>query len=365
MTDQIKKVLPQFQLPEEFQKITLFNNGHINKTYKVTYEKDGKDQSYIVQGINSYVFKNPEDVMDNIAEITQFMKQKLEACGGDSERGVLNFLKTDSGKNYYQDENGEYWRVYRFVDHSKTYDVITDTRILYNSGKAFGDFQQMLSDFPMEKLKETIPGFHDTPERLKYFDAMVKKDPLGRAKDAQQEIAFIQSHAEMAERLIRMQRTGELPLRVTHNDTKFNNVLIDTDTDEAICVIDLDTVMPGLCAYDFGDAVRFAASSAAEDEVDLSKVYLDMDYYEAFTKGYMESAGKHLTQNEIETMALGALTITLELASRFLADHIDGDHYFHIHHENHNLERAKNQLKLVADMEAKYPLMCEIVKKYA
>lgn len=365
MTDRMKRVLPQFQLPEEYQDITLFDNGHINQTYKVTYGTGEDKESYIVQGINSYVFKKPEEVMENIAEITRFMKQKLKERGGDYKRGVLDFLETTDGKNYYQDENGEYWRAYRFVDHSKTYDVITDTKILYNSGKAFGEFQQMLADFPMNKLKETIPGFHDTPQRLKSFFDIVESDPLGRAKEAEKEIEFIRAHTEVAERLIRMQRGGELPLRVTHNDTKFNNVLIDTDTGEAICVIDLDTVMPGLCAYDFGDAIRFAASSAAEDETDLSKVYLDMDYYEAFTKGYMEASGKDLTQNEIDTMALGAITITLELASRFLADHIDGDRYFHIHHENHNLERAKNQLKLVEDMEAKYSMMCEIVKKYA
>lgn len=365
MTDRIRQILPQFQLSKDYRDITLFDNGHINKTYKITYENGGEKESYVLQGINSYVFKRPEDVMENIAEITRYMKQKLKERGGDFERGVLDFLQTQDGKNYYRDPDGEYWRAYRFIDHSKTYDVISDTKILYNSGKAFGDFQQILADFPMEKLKETIPGFHDTPKRLRDFNTVVEQDPLGRAKEAKQEIEFIKAHAELAERLVRMQRNGELPVRVTHNDTKFNNVLIDTDTGEAICVIDLDTVMPGLCAYDFGDAIRFAASSAAEDETDLSKVYLDMDYYEAFTRGYMEAAGKDLTPNEIDTMALGAITITLELASRFLADHIDGDRYFHIHHENHNLERAKNQLKLVEDMEAKYPFMCEIVKKYA
>ena len=341
-------------------------NGHINCTFKVAVEhNDGTYGIYIAQAINTYVFKNPVLIMENIDAVTAHIKQKYEEMGKSSYRMVLDFLHTDKGLNYYFDSQGNFWRVYVFVPDSATYDNSSDPLILYNAGLGFGRFQKFLADFPMEKVGVTIPDFHNTRKRMDDFFEAVEKDELGRCKDVQEEIEFFRSHREIACRLQDMLDRGELPLRVTHNDTKCNNVLIDDSTGDVLCVIDLDTIMPGLSVFDFGDAIRFAANTAAEDETDLSKVSLDLELYESFCKGFIGELKGFFDNVELENMAWGALIISIELASRFLKDHIEGDKYFRIHHPNHNLERARNQIALAKDMEKKFDKMCAIVKKYS
>ena len=246
---------------------------------------------------------------------------------------------------------------------SITYDFVENSQVLPSAGYAFGRFQAMFADFPLEKLHATIPDFHNTSKRLDTLFEVVAQDPLGRAKDLQDEIHFFEQHKELASRLDEMLAAGEVPLRVTHNDTKYNNILMHKDSGEPLCVIDLDTVMPGLAMHDFGDAIRFAANTAEEDEPDLSKVGINMDNYRAFTQGFVAACQGFLTPAEIDSMALGAITITIELASRFLADHINGDKYFRIHRENHNLDRARCQIKLAQDMIARYDEMCAVVRE--
>ena len=255
----------------------------------------------------------------------------------------------------------DYWRVCHFVVNSVTYETVENSKVLFSAGYAFGRFQYMFSDLPMERLYDTIPDFHNTRKRMDALFETVALDPMDRVKDLKDEIAFFEKYRNTASKLIDMLEMGELPLRVTHNDTKYNNILMDKDTSEPLCVIDLDTVMPGLTMYDFGDAIRFAANTAVEDETDLTKVGLNMEHYEEFTKGFMTASKSFLTKNEIDNMALGAIVITIELASRFLADHINGDKYFRIHKENHNLDRARCQIKLAQDMLDKYDMMCKIV----
>ena len=362
----LKRVCKVFNLPGEYECYKQFDNGHINKTYLVNLkEPDNIIKQYIIQSINGYVFKDPTIVMHNIKEVTSHIREKIKSEGGDINREIINFLYIKEGINYFSDENKNFWRVYPFIDKSITFEKVENETMLFNAGNAFGKFQRMLSDFPMCKLKDTIPNFHNTKKRLEDFFNTVEEDPEGRAKELKDEIEFFRERRSIASKLIDMQESGDLPLRVTHNDTKYNNILMDINTNEALCVIDLDTVMPGLSAYDFGDAIRFAASTAAEDETDLSKVNINMNYYEAFTKGFIGASKGFFTANEIDNMAWGAVIITLELASRFLADHINGDKYFRIHRPNQNLDRARNQMQLVLAMEQNFKQMCDIVKMYS
>lgn len=359
-------VLKKFMVNGKRVVTEQLKNGHINCTFRITVENENNDfKVYVVQAINTYVFKNPFLVMDNIGAVTDHIKKKYSDCGQSSYRKVLDFLRTSDGKNYYSDDMGNFWRAYPFVHDSASYDLSNDPKVIYNTGLAFGKFQQLLADFPAEELGITIPDFHNTPKRMDDFFAAVEADPLGRCKDIAEEIEFFRSRRETACRLQRLLEEGKLPLRVTHNDTKCNNVLIDDETGEPLCVIDLDTIMPGLSVFDFGDAVRFACNTAAEDETDLSKVGLDLEMYDHFTHGFIGELKGFFGSVELENMAWGALIISIELASRFLKDHIEGDKYFRIHHENHNLERARNQIALAKDMEKKFDKMCEIVKKYS
>ncbi len=336
-------------------------NGHINDTYRVLLRIDNTtEKEYIFQRINDYVFKEPIKVMRNIKEISLHTQPKITEDTCD----IITFLDNKAGKNYTI-VNGDYWRVCYYVKNSAAFDYVEDSKVLYSAGYAFGRFQELLSDLPMDKLYVTIPDFHNTKKRLNSFFEMVSLDPLGRVKDVKEEIAFFEEQRELASSLVELQETGELPLRVTHNDTKYNNILMDKDSLEPLCVIDLDTVMPGLAAYDFGDAIRFAANTAVEDEPELSKVSLNMENYEEFTRGFMTACQGSLTQKEVDTMALGAIVITIELASRFLLDHLNGDKYFRLHRPNHNLDRARCQIKLAQDMLEKLDVMNEIVKKYA
>ena len=327
--------------------------GHINYTFKVTTDT-GKE--YILQKVNQYVFKDPKSLMENVGAVVAFMKERVE-----DPRSYLHFMKTKDDLYYHVDADGEYWRCYEYVGGFclEAPETLAD---FYESALAFGKFQEMLSEFPAETLHETIPEFHNTIDRYRIFKKALADNASGRADTCAAEIDFIMAREEEAGTLQRMRESGELPLRVTHNDTKLNNVLLDLDTRKALCVLDLDTVMPGLSLYDYGDSIRFGAATAAEDETDLSKMTMDLDRFEIYTKGYLEACPS-LTAKEIEMMPMGAKIITLELASRFLADYLDGDRYFKVAYPEHNLVRARTQLKLVADMEAKWDQMQAIVAK--
>lgn len=357
----LKRVSENYNFKGEIKEVIPYVNGHINDTFRVKFETDdNRCEEYIFQRINGYVFKEPVKMMNNIKEITLHLHSKQDKTDCD----IITFVDNKDGKNYTIYEES-YWRICQFVENSISYETVENPKVLSSAGYAFGRFQYLLSDFPMDRLYNTIPDFHNTKKRLDAFFDMVELDPLGRVKGLEDEIDFFKEHCSLASKLVDMQERGELPIRVTHNDTKYNNILMDRDTSEPLCVIDLDTVMPGLTMYDFGDAIRFAANNALEDEQDLSKVELDMEKYEEFTKGFISACKDILTKNELDNMALGAIVITIELASRFLGDHITGDKYFRIHRENHNLDRARCQIRLAQDMLKKYDDMCDIVRKYS
>ncbi len=351
-----------FGLAGEFSACTVLKNGNINKTYKVDFINEGKTESYIVQNINTYVFKKPEYIMSNVKGVTAHIEAALPK--EQRERGVLHFLDAEDGKNYYIDGEGSFWRAYRFVPDSVTYDSFDDPALLEAAGAAFGRFQLLLSDYDASTLYEIIPGFHDTKKRYAHLFETMEKDPAGRVASVLPEIEFLRRHRKTAETLVDMLEAGQLPLRVTHNDTKGNNILFDKNTNETLAVIDLDTVMPGLVAYDYGDAIRFGANYTDEDEPDTSKTGLNMVKFEAFTRGFVGMIRDSATKNELDTLSLGAITMTVELAVRFLDDYLDGDKYFKLNYPEHNLVRTRCQIALAADMIAKKDQMDEIIGKY-
>lgn len=361
-----EKIAKHFDFEGEFIEAGSYGQGHINDTFKVRFKKsDGNIKRYILQRINTSIFKTPEKLMENIVNVTDHLRAKIIEAGGNPERETLNLVRTLDGGFCYKSENGEYWRGYIFIEGAKSYQVVENLSHFYNFGKALGKFQRFLSDFPVAKLYETIPDFHNTEKRFKNFIESVNKNASNRLKNAMPEVRFVMDREEDTGILTNLIRQGALPLRVTHNDTKFNNVLIDDVTGEGICLIDLDTVMPGLSLYDFGDAIRSGANPAEEDETDLSKVCMDLKLFESFVKGYLETAGKYLTRAEIEYLPFAAKLMTFECGMRFLADYLDGDIYYKIQRENHNLDRARTQFKMVADMENKSEEMKEIVNRYA
>ncbi|HZJ56785.1 MAG TPA: aminoglycoside phosphotransferase family protein [Clostridia bacterium] len=358
----IERIAGNFQFKGEFQKAEANISGHINDTYIVYFDKgDDEKHRYILQRINHNIFKEPERLMENIVGITRHMREKIIRAGGDPLRETLNLVPTTEGGYFHRCDDGGYWRGYLFIDGARTYQMVENAEHFYKAGKAFGNFQRLLSDYPAEDLHETIPNFHNTRIRFDAFVEAVEKDTLNRAKDVKEEIEFALKRAEDTPVLVDLLEKGELPLKVTHNDTKFNNVMIDDKTGEGICVIDLDTVMPGLSLYDFGDSIRFGANPAAEDERDLSKVWMDLGLYERFTRGYLETAGDSLTKAELRYMPFSAKLMTYECGIRFLGDHLNGDTYFRIHRPGHNLDRARTQFKLVADMEGKLDDMARII----
>lgn len=338
--------------------IEKLTNGHINNTYNVTIT-NGSIKRYIVQHINSHVFPDPSIIMENIRAVSEW----VDTHGG-GECAVLHFLNIPNGANYTVLDNSGFWRIADYAENTVTHETIENAAMMNRTGAAFGAFHKQLSDMPLDRLRCTIPDFHNTKKRLNDFFAKVKEDPCGRVKDISEDIAFFADNAAYFSKLEELRESGVLPERVVHNDTKCNNVLFDAVTGEPHTIIDLDTVMPGLAAYDFGDAVRCAANYAEEDETDLGKVGLNMEYFDAFSAGFIGIAKSFLTPDEAKYMALGAPTIAFELASRFLADYIDGDNYFRIHHPNHNLERARCQSALCRDMMSKQSKMDEIVMGY-
>ncbi len=332
--------------------------GHINGTYFVDTEKE----RYVLQRINKNVFKKPWEIMENVVGVTDHIRKKLAAAGGDVKNGALQFVRSGD-RWYYVDEAGEYWRAYRFIA-GDCYQFCDSADLFSRVGRAFGHFQNQLADYDAATLHEVIPDFHNTVRRYEAFEAAVKADVCGRAAGCRAEIEFVRARREACGFIVKGLQTGRFLLRVTHNDTKLNNVIMDKKTGEGLCVIDLDTVMPGSLLYDFGDAIRYGASSAAEDETDLDKVFIKPDLFEAFTKGYLAGTEGAMTREETLALPESARILTLETGIRFLTDHLAGDTYFRIHHEGHNLERARNQFKLVQSVEEQRPALDGIVKKY-
>lgn len=354
-----------FQLDGMVMSAVPYGSGHINDTFLMTLRKDdGSEGRVILQRMNKSIFKKPVELMENIMGVTSFLRERIIENGGDPERETLNVIPTKQGDPYFVDSEGEYWRCYVFIENARSYDQVESPEDFYQSAVAFGNFQRLLAAYPAATLHETIEGFHDTKARFAVFKKAVEEDVCGRAAEVQKEIDFVLAREDVANVFGDLLMNGEVPLRVTHNDTKLNNVMIDDETHKGICVVDLDTVMPGLAMNDFGDSIRFGASTAAEDEKDLDKVWCDLELFDIYAKGFLESCGESLTAKEIEMLPMGAKVMTFECGMRFLTDYLQGDTYFKVHREGHNLDRCRTQFKLVADMEAKWDAMQDIIKKY-
>ncbi len=338
-----------------------FGSGHINATFLISAEDTGK--SFVLQQLNSEAFKNPGELMQNVTGISRYLSELIQKAGGDSSREAMNFLPTRSGDLFYRDGQGGAWRAYRYIDRVTVYQSADTPRLFAAAGRAFGNFQRQLSEYPASTLFETIPRFHDTEDRLFKLKAAIAADAFGRAAECSAEIDFALSREADCSVAMQALRRGILPLRVTHNDTKLNNVLFDEESGEVVCVIDLDTVMPGLSINDFGDSIRFGANHCAEDEKDLSKMYLDMELYEAYATAFTEGAGGALTEAEIDYLPWGAKLMTLECGIRFLTDYLSGDTYFHTDRPGQNLDRCRTQFKLVADMERRWEEMTAVSEK--
>lgn len=352
-----KELLEKYHL-ECADAITPLAGGHINDTYLV----ECGNQKVVLQKINRTVFPSPENIMENITGVTAFIQKKLSAAGRDTSRETLTIIPTVDGASFVRDDSGEHWRCMSYIENASSIETSSDPEILFQIGQAFGDFQKMLSDYPAATLHETIENFHNTPERVKQLENAVANDKAGRKDTVQEELAFALARKEYAALLVNLCEEGKLPLRVTHNDTKMSNILLDDETKKAVCVIDLDTVMPGLAAYDFGDSIRAGASTAAEDETDLSKVHFDIDRFAAYTKGFLTASGNTFSQTELDTLPDGAILMTYEVGIRFLADYLNGDVYFKTAYPQHNLDRARNQFQLVKEMEAQREDMANVIR---
>lgn len=359
----LSEIIEKYPYKGELKDIERTDTGLINSTFILTFSDGNVDYKYILQKINTLVFKNPDELMSNIMNVTGFLRNKILLDGGNPERETLTFLYTESNAPYYRDSEGDCWRTYTFVDKCYTCDSIDEPVKAKRSGAAFGRFMRLLDDYPIVNLFETIPDFHNTPKRYDALDEAIENNLSGRADSVKDEIAFAMSRREESHRLVDMIKSEELPVRVTHNDTKINNVLFDKITNKAFCVIDLDTVMPGLSLYDFGDAIRSGAATADEDEKDLGRYNLDVELFEAYTEGYLSEAGSALTENEIDNLVFSAKLLSLECGVRFLTDYINGDTYFKTEYPEHNLVRCRTQFKLVADIESKSAELEEIVAR--
>ncbi len=339
-----------------------YGGGHINDTFRIT---PATGRRYILQRISSTAFSRPDQLMSNISGVTEYLKKIIASEGGDPERETLSVLPTREGALFFTDSEGRAWRVFPFIEDTFCLQTAGTPELFQASGLAFGRFQHRLRDYPAHTLFETIARFHDTENRLALFRKALADDPLGRAKEVGSETDFVLARAEDCGVALRALREGKLPLRVTHNDTKLNNILMDNKTGRALCVIDLDTVMPGLSINDFGDSIRFGATHAAEDEVDLSKVNFELDLYRVYVQGFLEGTAGSLTPAELEYLPWGAKLMTLECGIRFLTDYLDGDHYFSTSRPGQNLDRARTQFKLVSDMERSWAEMHDVIHQYA
>jgi len=361
--EELKTLASAFQVYGDFVEGRPHGSGHINDTYKVTYSVGGAPMNYLLQRINHHVFTQPANVQQNILRVTGHIAEKLRAQGvQDVSRRTLTVILTKDCEPVYHDAAGNWWRMYLFVAGATTFDQIQSAQQAELVGEAFADFQNMVADLTQPRLHETIPNFHNTVKRYETLQAAIQQDALNRAKDVREEIAFVEARAHTFGRLLERCAKGEIPERVTHNDTKLNNVMLDDATGKGICVIDLDTVMPGLALYDFGDMCRTATANAAEDEQDLSKVYSRMEMFEAIAKGYCRGA-KFLTPGEKEELAFSARLITMTIGIRFLTDYLVGDTYFHIKYPTHNVVRTRTQLKMVQSMEEQSDAMEAILQR--
>ncbi len=351
-----------FGIEGEPVRYKTFTDGHINATFLVVFSEAGEERKYLVQNINTVVFKDPDALMQNVVNVTHYLRKRIRENGGDPERETLHFRKTTDGALCLHD--GDYcWRIYAFIDHSFTYDLIEDNAIFRSAGESFGRFQRLLANYPIDSLYETIPDFHHTPKRLDALRAAAEADSINRAGEVKAELGFALGREKDAGKALRLLEEGKVPLRVTHNDTKLNNILFDEATKQGLCVIDLDTIMPGLSLYDFGDAIRFGAKTALEDEPDLSKVSISLDLFEAYTEGYLSACADALTKAEVDHLAYSAWLMTYECGVRFLTDYLCGDTYFKIDYPDHNLVRARNQFKMVEEIERVMPQMEAIVQR--
>jgi Ser/Thr protein kinase RdoA (MazF antagonist) len=353
----LRAVARQFPLRGEFITAAPYGSGHINDTYCVVFDQGGTRVRYIIQRINHHIFKNPPALMENIQRVTAHLAKK-SAGQSDPSRRVLTLISTHDGQAYYRDAQGDHWRVYIFIEKARTFDAVESPKQAFEAAKSFGQFQKLLADLPAPRLHDTIPDFHHTPKRFAALESAIAADVANRAKQAKPEIEFALRHRAAT----RMLLDANLPERVTHNDTKFNNVMLDDATGEGICVIDLDTVMPGLALYDFGDMVRTTTSPAKEDERDLSKVTMQFSMFEALAQGYLAAAEEFLTPAEKKLLPFAGVLITFEIGIRFLTDFLAGDTYFKVHREGHNLDRCRTQFKLVESIEQQEAAMNKLVE---
>lgn len=349
--EEIRSICARFAIYGDFLVAVPFGTGHINDTYQVTYDQGGVRLHYTLQRINHEVFRKPEQVMDNIDRVTSHLLGKIRSRREETRKRTIRLLRTFSNRPFVQDDRGNYWRAYVFVENARSYEVFETADLAYRAAQAFGEFQCDLVDLPGGRLHETIPDFHNTPKRVAALLDAVREDRVGRAAGVRREIDFVLERREETELLLRLHAEGAIPERITHNDTKANNLLIDDLTGEGICVLDLDTVMPGLALYDFGDMVRAGTSPAEEDEVDLAKVSMRFEMFEALLTGFLSSAGDFLTAAERENLPFSGKLITLETGIRFLTDYLNGDLYFKTRRPTHNLDRCRNQFRLVESIE--------------
>ena len=358
-------IIKNFQIEGALVSCERYGEGHINETYLAKIINGGKNTDFILQKINNKIFKNVDGLMQNIKSVTEFSRSKILERGGNPDRESLSLVYTLDGKSYYFDEQSQgYFRVYKFITDAVAYQVVEKPEHFYQSAVAFGNFANLLSEFDASGLFEVIPNFHNTKKRFKDFLSALTADKLNRAKDVKEEIKFVLDRVEYCGKIVDLLESGKMPTKVTHNDTKLNNVMLDVVSGKPVAVIDLDTIMPGSICYDFGDSIRFGCNPANEDEKDLSKVNFDINLFEQYVKGYLYALGDSITAIEKENLVTGAILMTYECGMRFLADHLEGDVYFHTKRENHNLDRARTQFKLVSDMEKLYDELQKIVNKY-
>ena len=360
--EQLRAICNKFFIYGDYLVATPFGNGNINDTYQVTYDQGGVRLHYALQRVNRVVFTEPEKVMENVDRVTRHMLNKIYSSKQATRKRTIRLLYARTGEPYVYDDEGELWRAYIFIEHARTYDVLESTEHAFKAARTFGEFQNDIVDLPGGRLHETIPDFHNTPLRLAKLQEVIKQDPCGRVKDVSEEIDFVMTRSGELGRLVELNQAGLLPERVTHNDTKVNNILIDDVSGDGICVLDLDTVMPGLALYDFGDMVRSGTNSADEDEQDLSRVQMRFDMFEALLRGYLAGAGSFLTPLEREELPFSGKLISMELGIRFLTDYLQGDTYFKTSRARQNLDRCRTQFKLAQDMEANFGRMHKLLK---
>ena len=360
----LEHISQQFQIYGEILHAETCKIGHINETYSATYSQGGTLVRYIHQKINQHVFKDPEAVMDNVMRVTTHLRKKLIDMGEKAiTRKALTVVPTRDGRSYFRDEDGECWRTFFFIERAQTFEAVQTPKQAFEAGKAFGKFQNLLVDLPGKRLHETIPDFHHTRKRFEVLKKAIKDDHVNRAIRAKPEIDFALKQEKIVDVLLKALETGKLKERVTHNDTKFNNVMLDSETGQEMCVVDLDTVMPGLVLYDFGDMVRTTTSPTLEDERDLSRVQMQMSMFEALARGYVSAAGEFLTPVEKSYLAFAGKLITFTIGIRFLTDFLLGDTYFRVHRPDHNLDRSRTQFKLVESIERQEKAMQKFVDK--